>query len=390
MDRKIIKHDQEMMRKVNKQNILDLIREKSPISRAELAKLTKMSPTSVSRIVSELMDLGLIKESEFTSGKVGRKALLLDTIPDSVYVISVQIDLNILRFGIVDFNGSIVKQHSVIYNAHDLNWTDIADLVCNGITQLTEHAAINSKNIIGLGVGVPGLIDTANGFVLFSPQLRWENVQLANYLREKTGYDTIIENIIKAKALAENTYGLAKNKKLVAFVHFGSGVGSALIMNSKIYRGVTNSAGEIGHTTIDPNGRLCDCGRRGCLQTYITEHALMQEARTIKNISSIHEIYDASDNNEKWAQEILNKLYIYMSITICNTICMYNPDSVIISGKLTERPQNIETIIKNKVNDLILPQFKGSYELNRSTLGESSGLLGISILCINKYLSIEL
>lgn len=386
----VIKHDQETMRKNNKGNILNLIREKKPVSKSELSKITNMSPTSVSRIVTELIELGLIEETELASGRIGRKALLLDTVSSSVYTVCVQVDQDILRIGIIDFDGTIINEHTVICDAPSMNWTDFSDKICYEVENLVEETDFDKNKIIGLGIGVPGLIDTANGLVLTSPQLKWVNVQLAKYIEGKLGYPIMIDNIIKAKALAENTYGAAKAAKRVAFVHFGTGVGSALILNNKIYRGVTNSAGEIGHTTINPNGKLCDCGRRGCLQTYITERAILQEAKAIKNISSVNEIFEAFLNGEDWAICLLDKLHTYISIAICNVICMYNPDTVIFGGKMTEQPPETESIIKRKVDELIWEQFKGSYDIKCSALGENAGLLGMSILLINKYLDIEL
>jgi len=387
----IVKHDQEMMRKVNKGNILNLIREKKPVSRSELARITGMSPTSVGRIVTELIGLGLIKETELAFSRgVGKKALLLDTEPNSVYVACAQIDEDVSRVGIVDFDGTIIRESTCICDAHNMSWDEFTDKVCDEIEKVIAEADFDKSRIIGLGIGVPGLVDTAHGIVLSSPQLRWENIQLAKHVESRLGYKTTIDNVIKAKALAENTYGSDRDAKRVVFVHFGTGVGSALITDNRIYRGVTNSAGEIGHTTINPNGRLCDCGRRGCLQTYITERALLQEARTIRNISGIDEIFEAASKGEGWAVSILDNLHTYISIAICNIICMYNPNIVIIGGKMVKKPPEIESIIKEKVDRQIWAQFQGSYEIKCSSLGEHAGLLGMAVLLVNKYIDIEL
>ena len=121
----IVKHDQEMMRKVNKGNILNLIREKKPVSRSELARITGMSPTSVGRIVTELIGLGLIKETELAFSRgVGKKALLLDTEPNSVYVACAQIDEDVSRVGIVDFDGTIIRESTCICDAHNMSWDE--------------------------------------------------------------------------------------------------------------------------------------------------------------------------------------------------------------------------------------------------------------------------
>ena len=387
---KIIKHDQELMKKMNRGIILDLIREKGPISRADLAKISNMSPTSVSRIVTEFGELGLVEETELTSSGVGRKAILLDIDPGSIYVISIEMDHDISKVGLVDFNGNIILKHDVNYDSHTMDWKSVVDMVCNTIGEMVKNKNFNLSKLIGIGIGIPGIIDTNMGEVVFSPQLGWKNVGIVDYIEKKLGYRTIIDNLIKTKALAENIYGSTKGSKRAALINFGTGVGSALIVNEEIYRGITNSAGEIGHTTIDPNGRLCDCGRIGCLQTYITEEALIQEARIVKNVSSLSEIFNSANDGENWAITLLDKTYTYIGIAVCNVICMYNPDTVIIVGKLIEQNPEIINIIMEKVDDLIWDPFKDTYNIKSSNLGEKSGMLGVATLVINKYIDIEL
>ncbi|NLY45581.1 MAG: ROK family transcriptional regulator [Tissierella sp.] len=386
----IIKHDQELMKKINKEMILNLIREKGPISRADLAKITNMSPTSISRIVTDFSELGLVKETNLTSSGVGRKAILLDTDPNSIHVISVEMDQSISKIGVVDFDGNIILKEEVTYDSHVMDWEKVVDKICNTIGGIIEQENSTESKIIGIGIGIPGIVDDKSGRVVFSPQLGWKDVGIVDYIEKRFGYKTTIDNLIKSKAIAENVYGSTKGSKRAALINFGTGVGSALIVNEEIYRGITNSAGEIGHTTIDPNGRLCDCGRIGCLQTFITEEALIQEARAFKNVYSIKEIFDSEIAGENWAINLIDRLYTYVGIAVCNVICMYNPDTVIITGKLIEERPEILDVIMKRVDDRIWAPFKNTYEIKGSNLCEKSGMLGVASLVINKYLDAEL
>lgn len=381
----IIKHDQELMKKNNRQIIIDLIREKRPISRADLAKLTNMSPTSVSRIVTELCELGLIKETELTSSGVGRKALLLDTVSNCTFVVSVELDQEMAKIAIVDFDANFIAEQYVYYNSQTMGWEGIIDKLCKSIEEIIEKTKIDKSKIIGVGFGIPGIIDTNKGIVVFSPQLGWKDIKLVSYIEKKLVYKTTIDNIIKLKALGENIHGSTKGYKRAALINFGTGVGSALIVNEEIYRGITNSAGEIGHTTIDPNGRLCHCGRRGCLQTYITDWALIQDAKMVKDVTDVKEIFTAASNEEGWAVDILDRLYTYVGIAVCDVIYMYNPDTVIISGKLIEEEPDMRDIIIDRVKELIWEPFKGTYNIKFSSLGDKSGVLGVATLVLDKY-----
>ena len=386
----IIKHDQELMKKINKEMVLNLIRERGPISRADLARISNMSSTSISRIVSEFSELGLVKETTEKSNGVGRKAVLLDIDPTSIYVIGIEMDHYVSKIGLVDFEGKVSSTQYVNYDSHAMDYESVLNLVCNAVEEILRGHNYDKSKIIGIGIGVPGIIDTKKGTILFSPQLGWKDVDIVSYFEGKIGFKTMVDNLIKSKALAENVHGSTKGSKRTALINFGTGVGSALIVDGEIYRGITNSAGEIGHTTVDPNGRLCDCGRLGCLQTFITEEALIQEAKSFRNISNVKEIFEAAITEEKWAIRLLDRVYTYMGIAVCNVICMYNPDTVIVSGKLIEQKPEIIDIIIGKVSKLIWDPFKNTYKVKSSNLGERAGMLGVATLVINKYIDIEM
>lgn len=386
----IVKHDQELMKKINKEMVLNLIRERGPISRAELARISNMSSTSISRIVSEFSELGMVKETTVKSNGVGRKAILLDIDPSSIYVIGIEIDHYVTKVSLVDFDGIIGTTQYINYDSHAVSYESVLNIVCDAVEGiLSRHNYVKSK-VIGIGIGVPGIIDTKKGTVVFSPQLGWKDVNVVSYFEEKIGFKTTIENVIKSRALAESVHGSTKGYKRTALINFGTGVGSALIVNEEIYRGITNSAGEIGHTTVDPNGRLCECGRLGCLQTYISEETLIQEAKIFKKLSNVKEIFDSAKSEEKWAITLLDRAYTYMGIAVCNVICMYNPDTVIISGKLIEESSETIDIIMEKVHKLIWDPFKNTYKIKGSNLGENAGILGVATLVMNNYIDIEM
>lgn len=382
----IIKHDQESMKKNNSKLVLNLIRERRPISRAELAKLIDMSPTSVSRIVTDLLERGMIVETQLTSTGIGRKAILLDTVSDHRYTISLELDKTNYKVGIVDFDGHIRYKAEFNYESEVEEWMSVAKSICKSIRDITQSHGIDMGKVIGIGIGIPGIIDTANGFVGFSPQLGWKNVKFKDHIEKCIGLKTTIDNVIKLKALAENIHGSMKGSERAALVNFGSGVGSALVVNQEIYRGATNSAGEIGHTTVDPSGRMCDCGRRGCLQTYITEWALIQEANTYTKVSSIGEIFSFAVKGENWAVRIVEQMNTYISIAICDVINMYNPDTIIVGGKILEEAPEMLQAITSLVDKNVWEPFKGTYVLKTSNLGNNAGILGAATLVLDQYI----
>ncbi|WP_432402096.1 ROK family transcriptional regulator [Wukongibacter sp. M2B1] len=388
--KKIKKRDQEYIKQNNLKMILDIIKDKRSISRAEMVKMTNMSPTSVSRIVGSLIDLGLVKETEASSSGVGRKAILLDLDLESVMTIGVYINKHIINVGIVNFGGEILYQDKIKLNSKDIYPEAIISKACSIIKQTIKDSKIDCSKIIGIGVSLPGIIDSKKGTVIFSASLSWENVNIAKAIENKLNIKTIVDNDVKLEALAESLYGVGKNSGKTALVNFGRGVGSALIIDGEIFRGVTNIAGEIGHITIDPNGILCECGRRGCLQTFIVEDNLIEEANKVKEIVDIKEIFEASHNGENWAVSILERAVTYMCITINNIVCMYNPDTIVLSGSLIEAYPEILKAVEEKCKTLIWSPLRGTFKILYSKLKSESDIIGPATLALDTFLSLDI
>ncbi|MGV8984043.1 ROK family protein [Clostridium sp.] len=384
----LVKHDQEYIKKLNKSMVLKIIRNSGPISRASIARLTSMSPTSISRIVSELSNIGLVHETEPYSEGLGRKATLLSIYPDSIATIGVYLNRDIIRLGIVNFVGQIILKQELKYDASKHSVEEVADKLADVINNSIVELKINSLKVIGVGIGMPGIIDTKNGKIILSAQLGWRNIDFVEMIKKRINMKTIIDNTVKLKVLAESIYGVSKDSSKLAMISIGSGVGSALVIDGDVLRGESNIAGEVGHTIVDPDGMLCECGRRGCLQTYIAEGALITEANKVHKINNIGEIFDSAANDENWAISILERAAKYIAILINNVACMYSPDTIILSGRLIEQhPMMIELVEKRR--SLIWEPFKGTFKLVYSQLKEESVIIGAATLALNTFLEIE-
>lgn len=384
---KIVKKDQEYIKQSNKSMVLNIIKIDGPISRADIGKITGMSPTSVSRIAASLIEQGLVKETELYSNGVGRKAILLDIDMESVMTIGVYLNKNITMIGIVNFGGEVL-----FYEKTKLDTKNEPELVikklCDKIENLLTKSGVDINRIVGVGVGLPGIIDAHNGVVVFSAQLGWKNVNVIKEIEKNLGLKAVVDNDVKLKALGESLYGSAKNSKSTALISIGSGVGSALIINGEIFRGETNIAGEIGHITLDPNGMFCDCGRRGCLQTFIVEDRLLLEANNIRPTETVKEIIVAADNSEDWAINILDRVATYICIAINNTVCMYNPDSIILAGKLIEENPGIIPFIEKKNNASTWEPLRGNYKIVYSQLEQKTDIIGGATLASKTFLDL--
>ncbi|MEC0230799.1 ROK family transcriptional regulator [Paenibacillus alba] len=383
--KKIEKHDQDVIRLHNKQMILEIIKKRRPISRAEITKITKLSPTSVGRIVGELCEQGLVRETALTSFGVGRKAIMLDIDPQAVFTFGVDIGKKVIKFGVMEFSGKLLHEERVEHTALKATPEATAALISETINVIIANKKLDKSRIIGIGIGVPGVIDHERGIVQYSSTLGWRNIPFAQFIQDKLHILTVIDNDLKVKILAEYLLGSAQGSRKTALIELGTGVGSSLIIDGDIFRGGSNSAGELGHTTLDPNGNMCECGKRGCLQTYIDESAILHEANRIKETADMQQLFAAAQKEENWAQDIISRTSLYIGITINNIVCMYNPDAVILCGDLVENYSEIVPLIEEQCGQVVWEPFRDTFKILTSELKSKSIVVGAAMLVMNNY-----
>lgn len=383
------KHDQDFMKQQNKITVYELIKNDSSISRASIAKKTGMSPTTVSRIVGELIQQGYVAEYEQVSSGLGRKAAMLRLVEKSVLTVGVELDKHRVSLGVVDVNGMLLYSrihHRIPDESPELTIATIAEM----LQEIVESEGLQFAHIVGIGIGLPGIVDNEKGIVVFSVQLGWRNIDIAPRLKALTGCEVAVDNELKVKALAEHLRGTAAGSKRTVLLGFGTGVGSALIIEGEIYRGESNSAGEIGHTTIDPNGAMCECGKAGCLQTYIITSSLLLEANKIRKVDTLEELFEARRSNEMWAVQLIERALTYISITVNNVLCVYNPDTVILTGELIEKFPEITREIEDLCfNRFVWEPLRDSFNLQYTSLGEKAVMIGSGLLAQTRYFSLE-
>jgi len=382
------KHDQDYIKRKNRATVFEMIKNNSPVSRAEIARLTGMSPTTVSRIVSELFHLDFMHEIEQETSSVGRKAVLLQVNPRSVLSVGVEIDKTMIRIGVIDLDGRVIASRTVERQKNEAAEATLGN-IASGINELIAAEGLDRRRIVGIGVGLPGIIDHASGTAVLSAQLGWKQTDIAGILKKLTGLEVAVDNELKVKSLAEHLYGAAKGSSRSVLIGFGSGVGSSLIIDGEIYRGESNSAGEIGHTIVDPGGILCECGKVGCLQTYIAEASLIEQSNKIKPIANLDELFEARRAGEFWAASIVDRAMTFIAVTISNIACMYNPDTVILTGKLVEKFAEVREFIADKCMDqFVWEPLRGTFEIVYSEFENDGIVIGSGLLAQSRFLDI--
>lgn len=342
--------DQALIRQINLSVILQHLRESASISRATLAKITGLNKTTVSSLVSELIENQFVREDGLESGAVGRRATLLRLNPAAGCIISGEIGVDFISVIAADFAAKVFwRDQTKIDPAMDQD--AIAEQFAALLRQALDQGLSSCRVLLGVAVGLPGLVDLASGMLLFAPNLGWKDVPVRTILQQKFDAPVYVDNEANLAALGEHYFGAAQGYQEVLYISAGVGLGGGVVHNGQMCRGVTGMAGELGHMTMDPGGELCSCGNRGCWETQVSQQALFRwvrraidAGRTSRLSQAVNGdfsrltvpiIADAARAGDAVAREALDAIGHSLGIGIASLVNALNPELVVFGGILS-------------------------------------------------------
>jgi N-acetylglucosamine repressor len=269
-------------RTFNQQLVLRALHEHSPLSRADLARLTGLTRTSVGDLVGTLIHDGLIEETGRGPSSGGKSPILLRVAPNGRHLIGLDLGGAQFTAGVVDLRGEILRTMRLPLDGRDGDAT--VELVFRLVDALR---ADDTTRLLGIGLGVPGIVDTSTGTVRWSVNLDWAELRLGPLLEQRYGVPVLVANDSHAAALAELTFFRRPRPKNLIVIKVGQGVGAGIILNGQLFQGDGHGAGEFGHVSAGSADAPCRCGRAGCLETLTSMRALVDAAGAIE--PSIHD-----------------------------------------------------------------------------------------------------
>ncbi|PDH47930.1 MAG: glucokinase [Bacteroidetes bacterium MED-G21] len=292
-------------------------------------------------------------------------------------------------FGLVDYLGNCVS-HDSIKTSHFELVEDFVDAVCLKLTKLIADQA--DAEIIGVGIGAPNG-NYFSGNIEFAPNLNWKGIiPLSRLFEEQLNIPTTLTNDANAAALGERIYGAAKGVDNFVMVTLGTGLGSGFVVNGDLVYGHDGFAGELGHTIVEKNGRLCGCGRRGCLETYVSATGIVKSAKEFLKKSSnsslsdlqfitSKSISDAAIAGDKLALEIFDFTAEKLGLSLANTIAISSPKLIVLFGGLAQSGDLLIKPTKKYLEEYVLSIYKNKIEIVSSKLNASdAAILGASAL----------
>ncbi|MFD0961474.1 ROK family transcriptional regulator [Paenibacillus chungangensis] len=373
--------DPALIKQINTSIVLECILQYAPLSRAAIAQKTGLNKATVSSLVQDLIDRQLVLEVGAGASSGGRKPVMLMFNSRAGFAIGIDVGVNYLRSILTDLDGTMLQQlhHPVIDCRHDAVITAISEC----IDQFKQQAPDSPYGIIGIGVGVPGIVNE-EGTVVFAPNMGWSQVELKHALEKLYQLPVMIDNEANAGALGEHIYGAGRPYRDQIYVSAGIGIGTGIVLHNKLYKGSSGFSGELGHLSIQFDGRSCSCGNQGCWELYASEHALL-EAGAAYGYHDIHAMLQAAEQNKPHMRELFHDIGTYLGIGIANIANIFNPEAVIIGNRMSLAAEWIRPAIEQAVSQRTLRFHHKRLLIQFAELGEQSAVRGAAYYAIEAF-----
>lgn len=398
MRRKAQKATREQTRLHNSRLVLRTIYEREEISRADVARETCLTRTTVSDVVADLMGQGLVEEVGYGPSAGGKPPILLSVVADARHLIGLDLASNEFRGAVVNLRGQV--RHQINAPLHDRDGEAALALVYEIVQDLITAT---DSPLLGIGIGSPGLMDALNGVVRHSVNLDWHNLPLRDLLQERFALPVYVANDSQVAALGEYTFGDGPGAENLVVVKVGQGVGAGIVLNGQLFHGETFGAGEIGHVTIVENGEQCRCGNFGCLETVTSARAIIGQVRSLAASdpgSHLHQfasrpeeitietICQAMEAGDKQVQQVIRRSGHYLGIAAANIVGLLSIRRIVIAGSVACLGQILLDAIRQEMIKRSLAVLANEVEIALSSIDSNIVILGASALVLNRELGL--
>jgi glucokinase-like ROK family protein len=346
-----MKVDKYILNTLNKQTIINLIRSSPGIHRAELSRASGLSMPSVMRITDEFIRKGLVRDLGKGESSGGKPPNLLEFIPDCRYAAGIDVGTTNISAILMDLSARIVRKHIIPTDVKE-GPGKVIGRVLETMGRVLDNSGVERKKILGIGIGMPGLIDPKRGTVRFSPDFGWEDADVAGPVEKRFGLPVIIDNVTRSMAMAERWFGAGRDVDNFMCINLGYGIGAAVVIDGELYKGNSGSSGEFGHITMERNGPRCSCGNRGCLEALSSGNAIAERAKEIaaadaaslmlklaggdRDAVDARVVFDAARSGDPAALKIAGEAMDYLGTAIAGIINFLDPKVIILEGGVTK------------------------------------------------------
>lgn len=337
------KGNRDLLKEINCNLVLNLIKSRGPISRTEIARLSGLSLATVSGITADFIASGLVCEMDEGESTGGRRPVLLRLNHQAGYVVGAKLMERAIASAVTELDATVVH-HRVIPLNGACDPAAVQQVLIQAISQTIAASKVKQERVLGIGIGMAGVVDGQAGVCRYSPFFGWRDVALASPIAAQFGLPVYLENDVNTLTIAEQWFGYGHGVDHFIVVTVGRGIGAGLVVNGQFYRGQLGGAGEVGHITLQEDGPLCDCGKRGCLEALAADPAVVRQARAAIALGektalaeveplTLEAIVAAAEAGDALARRLLADSGRWLGVGIATLVNILNPQLIIVGGE---------------------------------------------------------
>ena len=385
------KSSREFLKARNRIFVLNTIKNQGPVSRQDIVRLTKIRPATVISYIKKFIKDDFVTEIGPGKSTGGRKPVLLELNPKAAFAVGVHLGETRIIAVITDLRGNIVTQ-VITKSSISKGREHFIQTVLETIEEVIKKSELNKNKIIGIGVGVPGLVDSENGISIFCTFHHWwRDIHFKEIIEKRIKIPASLENDTRVMTLGERWFGLGKNCDNFCCLDVGEGIAIGAFLNGNLYRGFGGSAGELGHTVIATNGPMCSCGNKGCLEavgsTIAIENRMKELLRQKGRLTrpGFSGIVKLANQGDKTARKVLREAGYYLGIATANIVNLLNPGLIIISGIISQAGDFVMEPLKTTFASHALAKPADDVEIYLTELDRSGWAQGAATLILKDF-----
>lgn len=371
-----------LIRSINRSIILNVIKQEGEISRVAIANLTGLSQATLSGITNQLINEELVYEKSTGDSTGGRRPIILALNPRGGFVIGIKLMEGHAVGALTDLNATVLQRDTV--DLADKHVETSVVMLVELVNRLIANSGVPHKKLMGVGIGLAGVVDFTRGIVRQNPFFGWKNTPLRDLLQSRINVPVYIDNDVNTLTLSEKWLNPAQPEEDFILITIGRGVGMGIVIDGHIYRGKGGGAGEFGHIVVDPNGPQCTCGKRGCLESMVSDGALVAEASraVAPDVADLDDLIKRSSGGNAKARELLTRAGTLLGQQIANLVNLFDPKLIIISGEGIRMGEAFFSAVRTAFHEYVMPGLAEDTEIRVNSWGDGIWALGAASLVI--------
>lgn len=378
------------IKQINAGRVYKLIDQHGPISRIELSKQSELAPASITKITRELIEAHLVHETTVQeSTSRGRPAVGLQVDNKDWQFLAMRLGRGYLTIALHELGGDVLIDTKI--DIHEIDQDDLLARLLHEIDEFFQTYTEQLGRVTSIAVTLPGLVNAEEGIVLQMPHYNVENLPLGPEIYKVTGLPVFIANDTRAWALAERLFGHSRDKENSVLISIHHGLGAGIVLDGRVLQGRHGNIGELGHIQIDPDGKLCHCGNRGCLETVASSQAIREEVTKRLNEGessslsyldevSIEDICEAAAEGDPLAVNVIESLGNSLGAAIAIVINLFNPEKILIGGVINQAKEVLYPAIQTCIEQQSLPVYHRDLEIVESRFYKQATMPGAALI----------